>query len=186
MLTPLQLDSLAKIATAAVECERTTDVPAEVTTAQAVLESAWLTKAPGNNCFGVKAYSGCFARQLLSTKEWFTASELARFLSLGGGRTAALVDSSTIANGRREYEVQDWFAMFETLTSCFVYHALLLSMGKYGFYLRIFKKNRDLDAYIAGIAPIYATDPGYSLTLSTMAHGPNITAAIKLVRNGGR
>jgi flagellar rod assembly protein/muramidase FlgJ len=46
---------IAAIAPAAVASMRTFGVPASLTIAQAALESAWGSRAPGNNLFGIKA-----------------------------------------------------------------------------------------------------------------------------------
>jgi flagellum-specific peptidoglycan hydrolase FlgJ len=59
MLTPSQLDRLAAAAQSACLCEQTTGLPAEITVAQWAIESGWGASAPGNNCFGIKAYPGC-------------------------------------------------------------------------------------------------------------------------------
>lgn len=52
-MTPQEF--LDKIVPAAQDCQRTSGIPASVTTAQAILESSWGKKAPGNNLFGIKA-----------------------------------------------------------------------------------------------------------------------------------
>jgi hypothetical protein len=79
------------IAQAAVASEQSTGCPAELQAAQCILETGWLKQAPGNNCFGIKIYDGAYGRQLLHTREWFTDAETARFLALGEGRTAELI-----------------------------------------------------------------------------------------------
>lgn len=48
-------DFLDKIVPAAQACQRVSGIPASVTIAQAVLESGWGERAPGNNLFGIKA-----------------------------------------------------------------------------------------------------------------------------------
>lgn len=50
-------DFINQIAPAARACQNATGVPASFTIAQAALESAWGSRAPGNNLFGVKADS---------------------------------------------------------------------------------------------------------------------------------
>ena len=52
-MTPEQFAALRKIAEAAVAAERETGCPAEISTAQCIVESAWLQVAPGNNAFGL-------------------------------------------------------------------------------------------------------------------------------------
>src|SRR5579864_5720880 len=53
MLTEQQDLALARIAAAAVASERETGLPAEISAAQCIFESAWLARCPGNNCFGI-------------------------------------------------------------------------------------------------------------------------------------
>jgi flagellum-specific peptidoglycan hydrolase FlgJ len=53
-----QLDFIASIAPAAQASEKKYGVPASVTIAQAILESAWGKRAIGNNYFGIKARVG--------------------------------------------------------------------------------------------------------------------------------
>jgi len=48
-------DFFAALLPGAIACLDATGVPAGVTLAQAACESAWGTKAPGNNLFGIKA-----------------------------------------------------------------------------------------------------------------------------------
>lgn len=49
-----QLDFIARVAPAAQIAAKTFGIPASVTIAQAILESAWGQSAPGNNFFGIK------------------------------------------------------------------------------------------------------------------------------------
>jgi flagellum-specific peptidoglycan hydrolase FlgJ len=54
MLTPQQEAALSQIVAAAVASERATGLPAELSAAQCIFESGWLSRMPGNNCFGIK------------------------------------------------------------------------------------------------------------------------------------
>ncbi len=56
-MSPQQLSFFTQCAPYALEVERSYGVPAEVAMAQAIHESAWGTRAPGNNYFGIKAGS---------------------------------------------------------------------------------------------------------------------------------
>src|SRR6202043_2141377 len=88
IMTPTQLLALDQIAQSAVACEKATGCPASLSTAQAGLESGWLSKMSGaNNCFGIKSTAAIPGRELVATREWFTPAELDRFLC-GNGRTA--------------------------------------------------------------------------------------------------
>src|SRR3954469_5623562 len=70
-LNPTQNAALEAAADAAVECEKATGLPADLTIAQWADESGWGRHAPGNNCFGIKAVTG----QTLSTEEYVHSSE---------------------------------------------------------------------------------------------------------------
>lgn len=168
-----------RISKSAVEAELATGCPAEITAAQCILESGYLAHAPGNNCFGVKQYTGCHGTQLLDTSEWFTAEEAARFLARGGGRAAILVQPvRTNANGRNHYACRDLFATFATLAECFVYHGKLIQRGVYAAAWEQYQKDHDLSTYIAGVAKHYATDPQYAATVSKVAGGPYVSASV--------
>ena len=153
MLTLQQFLALKQIATAAVACEATTEFPAEISTAQCVLESAWLTRAPGNNCFGIKATDS--SEQYVYTHEF--------------------------RNGKWVVE-RDAFETYPTLTACFDAHAALLQRGRYLAAWQQYTVDRNLNALILGIAGYYATAPDYATQVTTLAHGPNITAAIAAAR----
>lgn len=153
-MTPDQMTELDRIAEAAVLCERNTDFPAEVSVAQCILESAWLTCAPGNNCFGIKATDD--AEQYCVTKEFLN----------GTWQTCKLA-----------------FETYPTLAACFIAHAKLLTTGsRYAHAWAGYLVTRDLDGLIRAIAPIYATDPNYASEILTLAHGPHVTAAIAKAR----
>lgn len=155
-LTPQQQDALQKIATASVECERRTGVPAEITAAQAILESGWLKSAPGNNCFGIKANSkGAAGSQSCTTTEFI------------GGEAKRLT--------------QD-FATYNTLADCFADHARLIQCGVYEKAWLNYQRTHDLDGYIRDIAEHYATDPTYATKISSIAHGYNVQIAVQAHR----
>ena len=136
----------------------------------------------GNNCFGIKDYRGAFDRQLLPTQEWFTDAEVAYFLAAGDGRTASLFEPlQQNAQGRKRYHVQDWFAAFPTLADCFTRHALLFTEGRYAPYLKAYREGGDLDAFVRGIGPIYATDPNYSASVLAIAKSTAVAEALKAV-----
>ena len=163
MLTPEQLSALQTIASAAVAAERATGCPAELSTAQCIVESSWLTVCPGNNCFGIKATDSictyCLTKEYLNGK-W---------------------ESPTLA-----------FEAYPALSDCFAAHARLLQGGVYAaawaayqstpLDLESERRAVDLDAYITGISKHYATDPTYASKIITLAHGPHVTAAIQAAR----
>lgn len=121
---------------AAQASEHATGCPAIVTLAQWALESGWGKESPGNNCFGIKVYTGCAGAQLLWTHEE--------------------------VNGKLE-PVEGLFATFETLADCFSKHARLLTQGFRYFpaYYR-YRQNQDVTAFVRAIAPIYSTSSTYA------------------------
>lgn len=155
MLTAKQQEALRQIAQASVQAERETGCPAELSAAQAILESAWLTRCPGNNCFGIKdtdRYPSCV---YCYTKEFLD----------GQWQTC-----------------QAAFEAYPTLGDCFVDHARLIQRGPYAAAWQQYQADRDLDRLIAGIARSYATDPAYAANVQRLARGPNVAAAIVTAR----
>jgi len=142
-----------QIAPAAVAAERATGCPAELSVAQCIIESSWLNNSPGNNCFGIKATDSHATYQL--TKEYLN----------GEWKTMRLA-----------------FEVYDSLADCFIAHAKLLEGGPYRNAWQRFQSDRDLDAYIRGIAGVYATDPAYANKILTLAHGPHVTEAIAKAR----
>lgn len=151
-LTPGQLDALVDIARASVVAERVTGCPAELSTAQCILESDWLRRSPGNNCFGIKSTDG--NGQYLLTKEYI--------------------------NGSWKREI-DAFRTYDSLADCFIDHARLLTEGKpYADAWEHYRDDpaHDLDSLIGAVARVYATDKDYTEKIMTLSRGPHVTASI--------
>ena len=153
-MTPAQSAALRRIAEAAIAAERATGCPAEISTAQCILESAWLAVAPGNNCFGVKSRPEADCQYCL-TQEYINGEW--KHLSLA-------------------------FAVYPDLAACFTAHARLLQRGVYAPAWQRYQADHDLDAYIRGLAEHYATDPAYAAKIITLAHGPHVTVEILRAR----
>jgi flagellum-specific peptidoglycan hydrolase FlgJ len=172
-------EPIAAAASAAKLCQQKTGVPALLTMAQWALESGWGQHSPGNNCFGLKCYSGS-RRQLLTTSEWFTEEEAARFVAELEGRTA--VRQNQVAqrfDGRYLYTCRDWFAEFASLADCFIRHAALLAEGeRYRKAFERYTTNKDADYLALAIAPTYATDPNYGGKLIDLMRNPRLIAAV--------
>ena len=154
MLTPEQQAALKQIATAAVAAERETGCPAELSTAQAILESSWLMRCPGLNCFGIKATDSHATYQI--TREFL--------------------------NGQWQ-TMRAAFEAYDSLADCFTAHARLIQGGPYLPAWRRYQADHSLDGLIEGIARIYASDPLYGQQIKVLAHGPNVAAAIVTARN---
>ena len=179
-------ENLKFIAAASVAAEAATGVAAELSTAQAILESGWLENAPGNNPFGIKLYEGAPGRQLIDTTEWFTDAEVRQFLALGDRRTATIALKGGVpqrAGARVKYKVQDWFAKFDSLSQAFEKHAqMLLTGASYRAATKAYQKDKDLPAYIAAVAKKYATSPIYAQQLTELIAQANVQAALKAAR----
>jgi flagellum-specific peptidoglycan hydrolase FlgJ len=156
MLSPDQSERLNRAARSAASCEHTTGVPAELTVAQWVLESSWGTQQPGNNCFGIKAFDGCYGVQLLQTTE-----------VIKGVRTP----------------VVEKFATFPTLDACFAKHASLLTTGRpYAQAWAAYRATHNLQAFVGEIAHVYATDPNYANILLRIIAMPEVKHAVLRAR----
>lgn len=153
-MTTEQFTALRRIAEAAVAAERETGCPAEISTAQCIVESAWLKVAPGNNCFGLKAKADGHCQYCL-TKEYVNGEWKRQKLA---------------------------FAVYPDLGTCFAAHGRLLQSGPYAPAWRRYQADHDLDTYIRCIAEHYATDPGYAAKTLQLAHGPRLYAAVMEAR----
>jgi flagellar protein FlgJ len=133
-------------------------VPAELTISQWVLESGWGGHQPGNNCFGIKSYAGCFGVQELKTVE-------------------VIRGVSTVVAGN--------FATFPSIESCFEKHAALFTTGAaYAAVWAEYLKTRDTQTLIRQVAPIYATDPAYASKLLQVIAMQEVSTCLADCRNG--
>jgi flagellum-specific peptidoglycan hydrolase FlgJ len=155
MLTPAQQAAIQQIAEAAVASEMATGVPAAMSAAQCVFESAWLTRAPGNNCFGIKVDQRGSGTQYILTHEYI--------------------------NGTWE-EMPLAFETYASLADCFADHARLIQQGVYAPAWAQYQQDQDLDAYISRVAKHYATDPGYATEVTSEAHSATVQNAIAAAR----
>ena len=158
-------------------------MPAELTCAQAILESGWMSRMSGSaNPFGIKGtpQNGT----LCSTKEWFTPGERDAFLRWVPGRTATIsIPPQTNANGRTLYIVQDWFRNYESLAEAFAAHASLIANNAlYRPALDRYKQDRNLSALIEGVAVHYATDSHYAAFVKSIAMSAVVKQAIEAAR----
>lgn len=172
-MTETQRTNLQRIAAAAVECERVTGCPAEISAAQCILESGWLAKAPGNNCFGIKSAPRHARTQVLMTEEVIRPEQMGPddrvVKQMAGGRLL-------ISGPRR-------FAAFETLAECFADHAALLTTGApYRKAWVQYQADHDLAELVRAIAPIYATGTAYAAALERLIAMPAVQKAL----NGAR
>ncbi len=164
MLNPKQSEFLALASSAAVAAEALSGVPAELTTAQAILESGWGRACPGNNCFGIKATPRNPRVVTVTTQEVFTQEQLANWKRHHPTKPVRII--GTVTDGRMRVELDDAFAAFDDLAACFIEHDhLLTQVEPYESALADFKAKDNLAAYIERVAVTYATDPNYAKSI---------------------
>jgi flagellar protein FlgJ len=134
------------LAGAAQECQRRTGIPASITLAQAALESAWGSRAPGNNLFGVKA-----------DPSW-------------KGSTVAVLTHEVIRG--QSVEVIANFRRYASWLDSMVDHAQFLL--KNPRYAACFKETTGIGWASALQAAGYATDPDYAKKLQDTIRARNL------------
>lgn len=125
----------AALLPAAVESEKRYGVPAEVTLAQAALESGW-ARSPigGYNIFGIKG-SGPAGKTSVNTKEYLDG---------------------------RWVSIKDGFAKYHNFAQAVEKHGALFHNGYYDKAVNQYARDKNVNRFIDNIHGIYATDPGYS------------------------
>lgn len=140
-----------EIITAAKKAYKDYDVPASVTIAQFIVESAWGTKMPGglvsNNPFGMK-YNG---------KGEFVIS-----------RTREVINKKTVW-------IMAKFQKFSSFDEAFDMHGILMNKPIYSPAMKVWKTTRNVNAFVKRMAPIYATDPKYYTTIMSIIKTNNLT-----------
>jgi flagellum-specific peptidoglycan hydrolase FlgJ len=126
---------LAAARTAALECARTSGLPAGVTVAQAALESAWgqsQLSREANNYFGIKAHGKLACVELL---------------------TSEVCDGAPVRMRSR-------FARYDSIQACFADRdRLILTLAVYADARACCKEPQD---FIRALARHWATDPQYA------------------------
>lgn len=181
-MTPAErAENLRKIAAAAVALERAKGIPAELTAGQCILESGWLAKCPGNNCFGLKASKDATVYQTVETTEYLTDDQLERERRKGADIVAV---STTKVNGKWTVRMRDRFRVFADLEECFLAYGELLTEGKY-FKARFdrFLGHRDLQQLLTDMSgadgqPPYFTGPAYLDSWRQITGQSNVKAAL--------
>ncbi len=179
--------ALREAAEAAVSVERLTSCPAELLMAQWALESNFGIRVYGHNSLGFKQYPGEFGRQLLRTFEYFTEAERDAFVAKGDGRTADLAVITPDKNGRRKYNVREWFAVFESTQACFMHRAARFEAGRHLPFVQAYFRTKDLADLFRGVALSgYATanPEAYTAALLDRSRRPEIIAALAAARQG--
>jgi flagellar protein FlgJ len=183
MLQPRQLDALNAFSRAAVRSERLYGVPAELSVAQAVLESGWGARMPSNNCFGIKASAHHPQCVTVATHEVLTPAQYEAWKRNHPGRASTV--EGRLADGRLTVKLEDDFAAFDDLAACFELHAILLSQeAPYSTMLAKFQANQNYPLYVEHVAAKYATDPTYSKQLLAVASMHPVQDALEAARKG--
>ena len=154
-MTQQQQQALAQIAQASVAAERATGCPAELSAAQCILESGWLSRCPDNNCFGIMPDHHGAGVQYFISREFLDGAWVTK---------------------------QEAFEKYDTLADCFADHARLIQQGAYLPAWQQYQKDHDLDALIAGIAKHYATAPDYAKQVASLASAPYVSIAVQAAR----
>ena len=126
---------------AAIESEKEFGVPAELTLAQAALESAW-ARSPigGYNIFGIKG-TGPAGKTSVNTQEYLNGEWV---------------------------RMKDGFALYNNFYEAVHEHGELFHNGYYDKAVDQFAQDRNTYAFIDNIQGIYATDPGYSRKIKSI------------------
>lgn len=125
----------AALLPAAIESEKQFGVPAEVTLAQAALESGWARSPIGGfNIFGIKGK---------------------------GPAGTTSVNTSEFLNGRW-VKIKDGFAKYNNFYEAIKKHGELFHNGYYDKAVNQYAKDRNAMRFVDNIQGIYATDPGYA------------------------
>jgi len=140
---------------AAIESEKEFGVPAELTLAQAALESAW-ARSPigGYNIFGIKG-SGPAGKTSVNTKEYL--------------------------NGKW-VQVKDGFAKYHNFNQAVKEHGELFHNGYYDKAVNQYSRDKNVYAFIDNIQGIYATDPAYDKKIKSIIEDYGLD---KMVNNTG-
>ena len=150
----------------AIETERKTGISHLFILAQAALESAWGTHAPGNMFFGVKAKANTPAddRQLLVTTEVLSCDWETYQRNSALQKFPEVLSVTKRTDGKYTYKVKDWFKKYPTPEACFTDHALFFLHNPR--YAEALKVKTDPYLFAEAIARAgYATAPDYATQL---------------------
>ena len=142
----------AALLPAAIESEKKYGVPAELTLAQAALESGWAASPIGGyNIFGIKG-SGPAGKTSVDTKEFYDGKWV---------------------------NVKDGFAKYNNFAEAVERHGKLFHNGYYDKAVGQFAQDRSTAAFIDNIQGIYATDPKYSQKINAIIKDYGLTQMVE-------
>ncbi len=135
-------------------------IPWEVTLAQCAVESGWARFAPGNNAFGVKAFSDWKGAKALRRTREVLDTPNKKFPKVHSVTEKKDGDKTTY-----EYIVDDWFRVYNSVDESFRDHAEFLQKDNY----KAARGVTDPIEFARAIAKAgYATDPTYFGALSNV------------------
>ena len=153
-------ERLKEIAKIAVALEGQTGCPAAMMIAQWALESKWGEKPVGHfNCFGVKRDG--------------------RHTKFCSGATHEILQGKPVV---LDLEFADYDSLED---SCRDYAWLITQGAPYRAAWERYRNDHNLDALIAGVAGMYATDPAYRDLVTEIARQANVAQAIARARQEG-
>ena len=184
MTTKQRAANLKLIAEGSVSIECKYSIPAELSTGQCIIESAWLAKAPANNCFGLKSPKGAAIYQTLATKELLTNAQIEAERKRGKN----IISVGLLINGKRTVVIEERFQVFKSIEECFHAYARLLIAGRYfktRFQRYLIHRNTErllTDMSGADNQPPYFTGAGYVDLWRRITTQKNVIDAIAAAR----
>jgi len=178
--------NLARIASSAVALEVETGIPAELTAGQCIIESAWMTEAPGNNPFKVKAPKGATVYQILEIYEELTNQQIKNLATTG----RRIADMGPALNGRRRVSFQDRFQVFASIDAAFrAYGELLINERHFAPRWQRYMAHRSLSRLLLDMSgrdgyPPYFTSQSYLTLFDQVTGQANVKAALADARAG--
>ncbi len=157
-------DFIAAVKDAALAASKVSGLPAGVTIAQAAVESAWGSKIPGNNFFGI-TISGDLPNVALPTHEELTPEQLANEIAKHR-ILKALNDGLPIKGSKhRLYKVLRYFGAWSSMQKNFeARDRILISEPRYDACCKAWFDDKNIEAHIRGLAP-WATAHTYTDTI---------------------
>jgi flagellum-specific peptidoglycan hydrolase FlgJ len=176
MMTPDQF--IGSMKQAALTSSAASLLPPGVTIAQAAIESAWGSKAPGNNYFGITGH-GDLPDIPLGTHEDLTDAQLAT--ELQSGRILKLIERcEQLGNGKSRFIVLRNFGAWSTIAANFAARDhMIKSFPVYAEALQAWLKDHDTEAYVRAFAKHWASDPHYADTIMQVYHTHGLAALDK-------
>lgn len=176
-----QAAALAIIAPLATKAERLYGVPAEMTCAQAMIETAWGLAPIGTNWFGIKKA----ARHKMSA--WKRTNEVLTDAQLKALKRK-VVSKKLAADGKWDVVIEDEFAGYPTVEDAVKDYAWMISSAApYAKAWEAFKKQQqDWQSLIRNVGAVYATGRGYADLVIAVASMRIVAAAIAKARQIGK